>query len=132
VPTLRTAVQAVVDPRDLQRAALAGEGLPWRQTVVPLTGLLLVVTYVWKYGPTVDPGDGAKRHDGPERGGAGALGPGGCARSGRHPAAGPRRGPPARAGADPAPAHPGALVRAVAGAPLVAAAAMAGPLRPVE
>ena len=72
------AVHAVVDPSDPQRAALAGEGWPWRQTVVPLMGLLLVVTYVGKYGrwplpvPPAPQGDasptaGHDGHGGPGR-----------------------------------------------------------------
>ena len=51
------AVHAVVDPREPQRAALDGDGWPWRQVLIPLAGLPLVVAYGVKFGrwPRAEP-----------------------------------------------------------------------------
>ncbi|MEU7814687.1 DUF3592 domain-containing protein [Pseudonocardia sp. NPDC049154] len=48
-------VDVVVDPRDPARAELAGDGWPWRQIVIPLTGLLLIAVFAGKYGRWRDP-----------------------------------------------------------------------------
>jgi hypothetical protein len=44
------AVEAIVDPRETQRAALAGDGWPWRQVLVPLSALPLVALFSTRYG----------------------------------------------------------------------------------
>ncbi|MCE0768646.1 hypothetical protein LWC35_37995 [Pseudonocardia kujensis] len=49
------AVDVVVDPLDPARAALAGDGWPWRQIVLPLTGLLVVAVLVGRYGRWPEP-----------------------------------------------------------------------------
>jgi hypothetical protein len=49
------AVDVVVDPSDPARAALAGDGWPWRQIVLPLTGLLLIAVLVGRYGRWREP-----------------------------------------------------------------------------
>jgi hypothetical protein len=51
------AVEAIVDPQEPQRAALAGDGWPWRQVLLPLWGLLLVALLGGRYGrwPETEP-----------------------------------------------------------------------------
>ncbi len=44
------AAPVIVDPREPQRAALAGDGWPWRQVLVPLCGLPLVVLVGGRFG----------------------------------------------------------------------------------
>jgi hypothetical protein len=44
------AVEAIVDPQEPQRAALAGDGWPWRQVLLPLCGLPLVALLGRRYG----------------------------------------------------------------------------------
>ena len=43
-------VEVIVDPREPQRAALAGDGWPWRQVLLPLLALLLIALYGVRYG----------------------------------------------------------------------------------
>jgi hypothetical protein len=43
-------VEVIVDPREPQRAALAGDGWPWRQALLPLVGLPLIALYGVRYG----------------------------------------------------------------------------------
>lgn len=43
-------VEAIVDPREPQRAALASDGWPWGQVLGPLWGLLLVAVFGVRYG----------------------------------------------------------------------------------
>jgi hypothetical protein len=44
------AAPAILDPREPQRAALAGDGWPWRQVLVPLCGLPLIALLGARYG----------------------------------------------------------------------------------
>jgi hypothetical protein len=43
-------VEAIVDPREPQRAALAGDGWPWRHVLPPLLALPLIALYGMRYG----------------------------------------------------------------------------------
>jgi hypothetical protein len=43
-------VEAIVDPQEPQRAALAGDGWPWGRVLGPLWGLLLVAVFGVRYG----------------------------------------------------------------------------------
>jgi hypothetical protein len=43
-------VDAIVDPREPQRAALAGDGWPWRQALLPLLALPLIALFGVRYG----------------------------------------------------------------------------------
>lgn len=64
-------VDVIVDPRDPARAELAGDGWPWRQIVIPLTGLPLIAVFLWRWGRWRGPGPGpAAEDDEPVRGGA--------------------------------------------------------------
>jgi hypothetical protein len=43
-------VDVIVDPEDPRRGALAGDGWPWRQVLIPLCALPLVVLLGLRYG----------------------------------------------------------------------------------
>jgi hypothetical protein len=43
-------VEVIVDPREPQRVALAGDGWPWRQVLLPLSALPLIALYGVRYG----------------------------------------------------------------------------------
>lgn len=47
-------VEAIVDPREPHRAAIAGDGWPWRQVLIPLCGLPLAVLLGVRWGRVAD------------------------------------------------------------------------------